>query len=83
MWRQQREQLDGTESLRTALAPQGDTVSYLGRVMHVAAWAKQFGIPMKMLYNVDDGFPATAPVGSFPEGSSRFGPVEPRARQAP
>ena len=40
---QQREQLDPSETLRRALAPQGDTVSYLGRSSHVVAWAKRFG----------------------------------------
>lgn len=40
---QQREQLDLTVTLRRALAPQGDMVSFLGRSTHVAAWAKQFG----------------------------------------
>jgi len=40
---QQRTQLDERESLRRTLAPSGDTVSYLGRATHVAAWAKRFG----------------------------------------
>lgn len=40
---QQREQLNPTERLRRALAPHGDTVSYLGRSSHIIAWAKQFG----------------------------------------
>ncbi|MCK5247657.1 ABC-F family ATP-binding cassette domain-containing protein, partial [Candidatus Bipolaricaulota bacterium] len=40
---EQREQLESAETLRRALAPQGDMVSFLGRVTHVAAWAKQFG----------------------------------------
>lgn len=40
---QQREQLDPTERLRRALAPHGDTVSYLGRSTHIIAWAKRFG----------------------------------------
>ena len=40
---QQREQLDTSETLRRALAPMGDTVSYLGRKSHVVAWAKRFG----------------------------------------
>ena len=43
MFDQQREQLESAETLRRALAPQGDTVSFLGRATHVAAWAKQFG----------------------------------------
>ena len=40
---QQRSQLDETETLRRALAPSGDMVSYLGRASHVVAWAKRFG----------------------------------------
>jgi len=40
---QQRSQLDERESLRRTLAPSGDTVSYLGKGTHVAAWAKRFG----------------------------------------
>jgi len=40
---QQRTQLDERENLRRALAPSGDTVSYLGKATHVAAWAKRFG----------------------------------------
>jgi len=46
---QQREQLDLTVTLRRALAPQGDTVSFLGRSTHVAAWAKQFGFRVEQL----------------------------------
>ena len=46
---QQRELLNPDERLRTALAPQGDTVSYLGRAVHVAAWAKQFGFRVEQL----------------------------------
>ena len=40
---QQRSQLDESETLRRALAPSGDTVSYLGRASHVVSWAKRFG----------------------------------------
>lgn len=46
---QQREQLDLTATLRRALAPQGDNVSFLGRSTHVAAWAKQFGFRVDQL----------------------------------
>jgi len=35
-------------------------------------WAKKFGIKMDAMYQEDDGFPATAPVGSFPLGQSKF-----------
>ena len=46
---QQRDQLDLTVTLRRALAPQGDNVSFLGRSTHVAAWAKQFGFRVDQL----------------------------------
>jgi ATP-binding cassette subfamily F protein uup len=39
---QGRESLDQRTTLRRALAPQGDTVVYRGRGLHVAAWAKRF-----------------------------------------
>ena len=46
---QQREQLDKAERLRRALAPHGDTVSYLGRSSHIIAWAKRFGFRVDQL----------------------------------
>jgi ABC transport system ATP-binding/permease protein len=39
---QQREQLDPTWTLRRALAPDGDSVIFQDRVIHVNAWAKMF-----------------------------------------
>jgi len=39
---QSRETLDKTVSLRRALAPEGDSVLYQDRSIHVAAWAKRF-----------------------------------------
>jgi ATP-binding cassette subfamily F protein uup len=39
---QQRPGLDPQQSLRRALAPEGDTVSFQGRSLNVAAWAKRF-----------------------------------------
>jgi ATP-binding cassette subfamily F protein uup len=39
---QERPGLDPRQSLRRALAPEGDTVSWEGRSVHVAAWAKRF-----------------------------------------
>jgi ATP-binding cassette subfamily F protein uup len=39
---QQRAALDPAQSLRRALAPEGDTVTWQGRSVHVAAWAKRF-----------------------------------------
>jgi formylglycine-generating enzyme required for sulfatase activity/serine/threonine protein kinase len=37
------------------------------------AWGLKNGITEKSMYDVDDGFPNTAPVGSFPKGASRYG----------
>ena len=39
---QKREQLDTSVTLRRALAPEGDSVTYQNRSVHVAAWAKRF-----------------------------------------
>jgi ABC transport system ATP-binding/permease protein len=39
---QNRETLDKSVSLRRALAPEGDSVLYQGRPVHVASWAKRF-----------------------------------------
>jgi ATP-binding cassette subfamily F protein uup len=39
---QDRAGLDPDQSLRRALAPEGDTVTFQGRSIHVAAWAKRF-----------------------------------------
>jgi len=38
------------------------------------AWGKAHGVTdIKAMYDSDDGFPNTAPVGSFPSGKSRYG----------
>jgi eukaryotic-like serine/threonine-protein kinase len=37
------------------------------------AWGQKNGIEEKAMYEADDGFPNTAPVGSFPKGASRYG----------
>ena len=37
------------------------------------AWGAKNGIEEKSMYDADDGFPNTAPVGSFPKGASRYG----------
>jgi formylglycine-generating enzyme required for sulfatase activity len=37
------------------------------------AWGAKNGIEEKGMYEVDDGFANTAPVGSFPKGASRYG----------
>ncbi len=42
MFEQGRTALDPEIPLRRALCPNGDTVNYRGRSLHVAAWAKQF-----------------------------------------
>src|SRR6266403_5806919 len=39
---QERAGLDSAQSLRRALAPEGDAVTWQGRSVHVAAWAKRF-----------------------------------------
>jgi ATP-binding cassette subfamily F protein uup len=39
---QHRSGLDPEQSLRRALAPEGDTVTFQGRSVHVASWAKRF-----------------------------------------
>jgi ATP-binding cassette subfamily F protein uup len=42
MFEQGRSALDLSVPLRTALCPNGDTVTYGGRQLHVAAWAQRF-----------------------------------------
>jgi len=37
---------------------------------------KQARLPLDPLYTKDDGWPSTAPVGSFPRGRSRFGALD-------
>ncbi|HET7649437.1 MAG TPA: ABC-F family ATP-binding cassette domain-containing protein [Gammaproteobacteria bacterium] len=39
---QQREQLDQHQSLKSALAPTGESVVFRGQSMHVASWARRF-----------------------------------------
>ncbi len=39
-------------------------------------WAKKAGVRVDVLFEDSDGFAATAPVGSFPAGRSRFGPFD-------
>src|SRR5262249_47962914 len=41
-FQQDRRGLDPAQSLRRALAPDGDTVLWQGRHVHVASWAKRF-----------------------------------------
>jgi formylglycine-generating enzyme required for sulfatase activity len=37
------------------------------------AWGQRNHIPLTAMYNTDDGWETTAPVGSFPAGNSRYG----------
>jgi ATP-binding cassette subfamily F protein uup len=46
---QQRAQLDFDATLRASLAPEGDSVLYRGRALHVNAWAKRFLFPPEHL----------------------------------
>ena len=39
---QNRELSEGSQTLRHALSPEGDTVNYQGRSFHVTGWAKRF-----------------------------------------
>lgn len=41
-----------------------------------AAWGRRNRTPLEALYDEDDGFATTAPVGRFPQGRSRFGPYD-------
>ncbi len=41
-----------------------------------AEWGKQKVIELKMMYDGDDGFAATAPVGHFPDGASSLGVLD-------
>jgi ATP-binding cassette subfamily F protein uup len=46
---QNREELDPARSLRQTLSPNGDTVDFQGRSMHVAGYAKRFLFPSEQL----------------------------------
>ncbi|HEX7664179.1 MAG TPA: SUMF1/EgtB/PvdO family nonheme iron enzyme, partial [Polyangiaceae bacterium] len=37
------------------------------------AWGKAHDVPLTAMYPLDDHFPNTSPVGSFPNGASRYG----------
>jgi len=37
------------------------------------AWGRSHGVAQTSMYGTDDGWPTTAPVGSFPDGRSRYG----------
>jgi formylglycine-generating enzyme required for sulfatase activity len=61
--------------------PWGDDVPTTGGRLNACgkecvAWGKKHPDPenpLEAMYPVDDGFPTTAPVGSFPQGDSPFG----------
>jgi formylglycine-generating enzyme required for sulfatase activity len=59
--------------------PWGDEVPSSGHLnacgTECVAWGKKNKIdpPLLAMYPTDDGFPNTAPVGSFPQGKSRYG----------
>jgi formylglycine-generating enzyme required for sulfatase activity/serine/threonine protein kinase len=57
--------------------PWGDETPGLGHMnacgKECVAWGKKAGIEVKPMYDEDDGYAATAPVGSFPRGASRYG----------
>jgi eukaryotic-like serine/threonine-protein kinase len=41
--------------------------------LECVAWGKANDVPESAMYQADDGFANTAPVGSFPQGKSRYG----------
>ncbi len=51
--------------------PSNGTLNACGK--ECVAWGKKAGVDEKPMYDEDDGYPATAPVGSFPKGASRYG----------
>jgi eukaryotic-like serine/threonine-protein kinase len=57
--------------------PWGDEDPSAGRMnacgKECVAWGAKNGVEEKGMYDVDDGFATTAPVGSFPKGASRYG----------
>ena len=63
---------------RRAASTPGETTTPRRRTSTPAArecvaWGTKNGVEEKAMYDVDDGFPNTAPVGSFPKGASRYG----------
>ena len=40
------------------------------------AWGKKNGVQLSVLYDADDGFATTAPVGQYEAGRSKFGPYD-------
>jgi eukaryotic-like serine/threonine-protein kinase len=60
--------------------PWGDETPTAGHMnlcgSECAAWAKKAGVEVWTKLHEDDGYAATAPVGKFPQGRSRFGPYD-------
>lgn len=54
--------------------PTAKHVNACGR--ECTAWGKKHGTLLEALYDEDDGYPNTAPVGRFEAGKSRFGPYD-------
>jgi len=52
-------------------APSADRLNACGA--ECAKWQKEHGEAPRMMYEEDDGYPTTAPVGSFPKGASAHG----------
>ncbi|MEO8875632.1 MAG: SUMF1/EgtB/PvdO family nonheme iron enzyme, partial [Polyangiaceae bacterium] len=52
-------------------APTGGHLNACGP--ECVAWGKEHGVSFTAMYDVNDHFPNTSPVGSFPAGASRFG----------
>lgn len=55
-------------------APTREHVNLCGN--ECKAWAEKAGVEVWTKLESDDGFAATAPVGKFPRGKSRFGPFD-------
>jgi formylglycine-generating enzyme required for sulfatase activity len=51
--------------------PSGGHVNACGT--ECVAWGKAHKVPLDAMYPMDDGYANTAPVGSFPQGKSRYG----------
>jgi eukaryotic-like serine/threonine-protein kinase len=51
--------------------PSGERINACGA--ECVQWGKAHGVKLTAMYKSNDGFAATAPVGSFPEGKSRYG----------
>lgn len=51
--------------------PAADYLNACGR--ECVVWGAKNGVEEKAMYDADDGFATTAPVGSFPKGASRYG----------